>query len=177
MVVPNSPAFDYASNFAFEIWVKPAPSPYPSYQAIACNTLYPSTGWLLATDFNGGLIFQTGDGVGGQGWALTVTSLTGGVWNHVAAVVTQGQKRLYLNGTLVATGGGAGFPSTQPLKIGGACGGLHQPLGFSYDHAAIYRRALSDSEVQAHASNPATPAAPAPLSTWRLDESPPAAGC
>jgi hypothetical protein len=174
MSLPNSPDFDYSGSFSFEIWVKPAAS-YGNYQAIACNTLYPSTGWLVATDIGGGLIFQTGDGSGSQHWAKTTTSLVSGVWNHVAAVANGSTMLLYLNGTLVASASGVGFPTTQPLKIGGACGtpqqGLMPPFGFSYDHAAIYRRVLSASEVQAHYNAPAVPPSPAPLSMWRLDES------
>lgn len=168
MQVANSPDFDYGT-FSFEIWVKP-PASYPFYQAIACNTLYPSTGWLLATDLNGGLIFQTGDGSGAQGWAKTATSLTQGQWNHVVALASGNSKSLYLNGALVATGAGTGSPSSQPFHVGGACGGLEIPSGFSFDQAAIYRRALSTAEVQARFASPDTPLSPGPLSSWRLDE-------
>ncbi|MFN0155984.1 MAG: LamG domain-containing protein [Gaiella sp.] len=170
MEVPNSPDFNYASNFAFEIWVNPGSHALETYRAIACNTLYPATGWLLGTNFNGGLIFQSGNGIGGQGWALTSTSLTANAWNHVAAVVESNAKKLYLNGVLMATGGGAGFASTQTLKLGYCPNALNPGIGFSYDHARIYQRALSATEVADHFNNPGAPASPAPISLWRLDE-------
>ena len=49
MNVPNSTDFDFGSAFSFEIWVNPGANPFVTYRAIACNTLYPSQGWLLAT--------------------------------------------------------------------------------------------------------------------------------
>jgi RHS repeat-associated protein len=173
MNVPNSVDFDFGSAFSFEIWVNPGANPFVTYRAIACNTLYPSQGWLLATDRGGGLIFQTGDGGGfPRGYALTDSvSLIANSWNQVVATETNNNMSLYLNGQLVATGSGNESASSKPLEIGhGACDGLIVPSGFSYDHAALYHRVLPASEVLSHYNNPSAPPSPAPVSLWRLDE-------
>jgi len=174
MNVPNSTDFDFGSAFSFEIWVNPGANPFVTYRAIACNTLYPSQGWLLATDRGGGLIFQTGDGGGfPRGYALTDSvSLTANNWNQVVVTESNNNMSLYLNGQLVATGSGNESATSKPLEIGhGACDGLIVPSGFSFDHAAIYHRVLGASEVLSHYNNPSAPPSPAPLSLWRLDES------
>ncbi len=176
MEVPNSTDFDYSSNFSFEIWVNPGANPTGTYQAIACNvdyTISTSAGWLLATDVGGGLIFQTGDGsIGaGLGWALEHSvNLSANSWNQVVAVVRSGAKEIWLNGVLVASGFGGGYPSSVPLKVGRCPTALNYPLGYSFDHAAIYQRALSGTEIADHFSDPGAPAAPAPISLWRLNE-------
>jgi YD repeat-containing protein len=174
MNVPNSTDFDFTNAFSFEIWVNPGANPYVTYRAIACDTLYPSQGWLIATDRGGGLIFQTGDGGGfPRGYALTDSvSLTANSWNQVVATDNSNNMSLYLNGQLVATGSGGDTASSKPLEVGhGACDGLIVPSGFSFDHAAIYHRVLSASEVLSHYNDPGAPPSPAPISLWRLDES------
>src|SRR5919197_3499777 len=173
MNVPNSTDFDFTTAVSFEIWVNPGANPYVTYRAIACDTLYPNQGWLIATDRGGGLIFQTGDGGGfPRGYAFTDSvSLTANSWNQVVATDNNNNMSLYLNGQLVATGSGGDTASSKPVEIGhGACDGLIVPSGFSFDHAAIYHRVLPASEVLAHYNNPSAPPSPAPISLWRLDE-------
>jgi len=97
MTVPNSPDFnDSTGTFSIEMWVKPSGpgGTYGSYRSLACNTVFPSMGWLLATDVGGGLIFQNGDGGSGRGYAKTATSLVNGAWNQVVAEFDHGTLRL-----------------------------------------------------------------------------------
>jgi Concanavalin A-like lectin/glucanases superfamily len=83
--------------------------------------------------------------------AADTVNLTFNRWYHVAGTVdANGVARLYVDGTLVATGPSAAFPTNtiQPVNIGKHCGSGNQweHNGF-IDDVRIYNRTLSAAEV------------------------------
>ncbi|MCA9067164.1 MAG: hypothetical protein KDA96_29095, partial [Planctomycetaceae bacterium] len=80
-------------------------------------------------------------------------------WQHVAYTVDAGssEQRLYLNGTLVASGSNADaiFFQNNGHYIGGNVGGADKLFSGLIDDARIYTRALSADEIAALAANEA----------------------
>jgi chitodextrinase len=82
-------------------------------------------------------------------------------WTHVALTYDLATLRLYVNGTQVATHGATGAiqTTTNPLWIGG-----NSPYGEYFqgliDEVRVYKRALTQAEIQTDMSTAITPTAP-----------------
>src|SRR4030095_15296232 len=82
-------------------------------------------------------------------------SLTDGQWHHIVGTVDGTTKRLYVNGVLVGSQTMGGPPTPVLLRLG--AGLTYNPVPGQYlngtlDEAAVYWKALSDSQVAAHYS-------------------------
>ena len=84
-------------------------------------------------------------------------SLTANAWHHVALTYRPGERKLYVDGTLVASNAPSGTALTgadagEILTIGSLPGGTGTFNG-SIDDVRIYNRALSAAEVASFAQN------------------------
>jgi protocatechuate 3,4-dioxygenase beta subunit len=117
---------------------------------------------------NGSVIAKTTSSLGTDGYGLgqlgpdtfgfwlndrannrVTTTLTTGVWQHVAATYDGSTMRLYVNGVLVSSSpftGSINHSNTSVLIGGGLADG---PWKGGVDELAIYNRALTPSEIQA----------------------------
>jgi hypothetical protein len=79
-----------------------------------------------------------------------------GRWTHLAVVYAAGRVTCYEDGRVVETRAlarPAVFDQPGPFGIGGSGSGFQGPLdGASLSEVAVYPRALSAAEVQAHAA-------------------------
>ena len=92
---------------------------------------------------------------GSQGIFLnSVTSLSLGVWYHVAATVQGATVKLYINGVLDSSGTTpvAATTTTDPLTFGHTGNWGYTPYPGALDDIRIYSRALSAAEVASLAS-------------------------
>jgi hypothetical protein len=106
-----------------------------------------SGGWILAYDNGGNLAYR----VGGKTFttARTTASVRNG-WHHLSLTVSGGTARLYIDGSLVHTGTGAGTtPAKMPwhLMRNGSLSGRTRGRG---DEVAVYGSALSATTVSQH---------------------------
>ena len=146
-------------TIAFLVNVK-ASQPWQRVLDVGVNSglsVNPNTGTkymnLLPTNNPNGLVFAiTNNGFTSE-QKLSTTGLSAGVWTHLAVVLSSGQGRLYVNGTLAAG------PSAilRPADLGNIDYAFIGKSGFpadpmfdgQVDEFRVYSRALSDSEVLA----------------------------
>jgi PKD repeat protein len=135
----------------------------------------PSGGWLLAFDSAGTLRYR----VGGSGFdtGRPIATVRDGQWHHLVATKSGTSARLYLDGTEIHSGGGAGStPAAGPWHVMRNGTNANFSEGEA-DEVALYTRALSAAEIKAHydlARGLAT--APLPPETRPPVLDPPAAG-
>ena len=158
--VPHAASLDVGDTFTVEAWVKRNSFGAPDYQAVASQG---ANSWLLAFNASNRLVLRqakVGDLVSST---RTVTD-TG--WHHVAVTKSGAAVKLYIDGADVTGGVTARTMAnnTLPLSIG-------QSSGTSYwngtlDEVALYRTALTASQLQAHydagAVTPSPPPSPPP---------------
>ena len=103
-VLSNSTAWDFASGFTIEAWVKPQKLPGGGARLVDKITPGGSDGFLFDTHPGNSLRFICGQSILRQNDALPADQ-----WTHVAAVADSaaGGCRLYVNGRLAATDAGA----------------------------------------------------------------------
>jgi hypothetical protein len=118
LTTPNSSAWDFgSSDLTIEAWVYIAANSTPDQDgnraASICNTWAATTGIIAPTGWTftiGGTTATTGTSLALDSWSsianatlyrstISVPQLT---WNHVAATVSSGTRRLFLNGSLIA---------------------------------------------------------------------------
>jgi hypothetical protein len=126
-----------------------------------------SAGWILAFDSSGQVAYR----VGGSQFATgrSTASVRDG-WHHVVLTVTGGTTAWYLDGVPVATAAGAGAAAAAlPWHVMGNGPATVQRTRGRADEVAIYREALTATEVEQHfragrgAADTTAPAAPAGL--------------
>ncbi|MEU5947577.1 beta-N-acetylglucosaminidase domain-containing protein [Micromonospora sp. NPDC047465] len=150
---PRSPRTDLRGAFTLEAWVKlDTLAPAPGQAIIESYTGPAVNGYALrVTD---GVLQAWSLGAAGKGYGLVTgrTRLTPNRWHHVAAVFDGSRLTVYLDGvadnsaaTSVSPGSG-----TASVKLGGRGDDANQRLQGDLDEAAIYDRALTAAELEAH---------------------------
>jgi len=166
----------------FEAWIKPDQAATGQFQNL-----------LSKRDYTGGLGFEyqfvinpsgllhfdrSLDGFNNAGIVTSNVPVASGVWQHVAVTVQNGFVTLFINGTVVGGGNGAGGPSANtgaPVQIGTAIGATSN---FQYrgqiDEVATYGTALSTAQILSHYQSAATGTYSTtvlshnPIAYWRL---------
>jgi len=154
VTIPRTAAMDVGDGeFTIAAWIKPR---FPRKAGIIHLGAQDYTqGWRLEQSDNRGTLRLETAGPGGQPNG-TISSPTGVIrpetWQHVAAVVSRGKKeaRLYVNGFVVARGE-IGAANLDNPKMDVHLGGLPNVDAFrgELDEVRLYRRALSEAELQA----------------------------
>jgi chitodextrinase len=157
--VPSSSSLNLGSTMTLAAWIKPAVS-QGGWRTIMQRQ--PDAYFLNASTSAGNNFPGGGATTGGSINTVTGTAAAPvGSWTHVALTYDGTSLRLYVNGTLVKTGGAGGTvqTSTSPLWIGG-----NSPYGEYFqgviDEAQVYNRALSVTELQDLMAHPLVPPVP-----------------
>ncbi len=156
---PQSPLLDLGNQFTMETWVYLPRSPTP-YGVIMGKVNISSTGndpnkhYVLETLELGQLDFIQTTGQPGSYRSISASSpLPLQQWVHVAATLSSGTMRLYINGQEVATGASPGTPAgtDAPFALGGGAEfGLRNCCWLQSGYlrqARVWNRALTQSEI------------------------------
>jgi hypothetical protein len=154
----NSPDFDFTSSLSMEAWVNMRDNRcFPAYYPAIIGKGY-STGSYSLHVRNGnrpncGFLWSELDGDNQRSYYQpTEAVLMDREWNHVATTYDGEVLRIYINGHEVGQGlrGRVAIQkSKDALQIGWIPGGCDQFFG-AIDEVALYKRALSPSEIYAH---------------------------
>jgi hypothetical protein len=154
--VPYSAALQHNTQFTLEAWVNP--SALSGTRVLICSrNQFFSSGYELALN-NSQARFRTGTSTspGFETWNdLSGGSLTAGEWHHIVGTYDGTTKRLYVDGALVGSQPIGVLATPVLLRLG--AGLTYNPVPGQYlngtlDEAAVYWKALSDSQVAAHYS-------------------------
>ncbi len=145
--INHSPSLDISTPITLEAWIKPTTLP-----AAGGFASIVSKREQYSLQFNGPLleftIMQLGARRRLQAPAGTVVA---GQTYHVVGTFDGTTRRLYVNGTQVASGTLAGGATkTTNMLILGSCTGFNEYLRGTLDEVAVYGTALSAARVQAH---------------------------
>jgi hypothetical protein len=107
---------------------------------------------------------------GAQQAAIGATTVSPGVWHHVAAVYDGTTIKLYLDGVLDGSVVSSFAPTdgSASLKIGARGDDANTRLNGLIDEVRIFNRALSEAEIQSLMTNDSTPPVIAPVVTGNL---------
>lgn len=183
-VVPQGAAFttslSIGTSFTMECWVSlEAASPYGVIMGKPNNPRGndPFMNYVIGLDQVGtSLVFVQTTGQPGAYRQITATTPTPfHTWTHVAAVLDSGIVKLYVNGQLVASGPSPGPPAGTgvPFALGGAIPdgqNLCCSVNAALRQARIWSRALSQSEIEAYASETLTGDESGLIAYWPLDD-------
>ena len=170
-VIPGDDSFNWGKDdsFSIEFWMRGVPGQTcvgsgTSYNEVIIGRDDSSTAlhWWLGCQSTGGKAhfqFQDTDGNDDGGILVSTAPINDGTWHHLVGVRdgSSSMNRLYVDGAEVASVGytyTAGFNSdSAPLNIGwlNLSGGYH--FEGDLDELAVYNRALSGTEIQAHYNN------------------------
>lgn len=134
------------TTLAVEAWVKTAST--GSDRAFWTNrqaSALPATAVMLGVDLNGKFYVHAN----GLGRGVSVTSINNNTWRHVVWVQNGSTAELYIDGVLDYTAGAPFSANTLTVTIGSDPEVPTFWLG-SIKEVAIYPRALSLAEIQAH---------------------------
>jgi hypothetical protein len=143
------------STFSLEIWVQTSTL---AKGRTLWSTQGSNTGWSLNTGSSGSLRISIGDGsklrVQDSGYVLQP-----GVRYHIIVTYDGSRARIYVNGSLVATGSAVTMVApgaSSPMRFGAPNGSPSQLTGQYWpgtiDDASFYTRVLTGSQVAAHYS-------------------------
>ena len=155
-------------NLSLTAWVKWAGSTSGN-QFILNNGHTAYNGYGLFVNQNSNLVIL----VGGQAFVTSSSTLSAGVWTHVAAVRESGTWKLYVAGNQVPLSGGTTTAPNVPTErttVGSNHEGSENFSGL-IDDARVYDKALSASDI-AVLVPPSAPTAPAGgnlKAQWRME--------
>ncbi|MFA6486192.1 MAG: LamG domain-containing protein [Candidatus Magasanikbacteria bacterium] len=149
-------------QLTLEAWVKPELNPGQSYHTVIAKFTY----FLLTISNNGDLRADITNSSGTRVYFSVPNAVAFAQWNHLAMTYDGAMIRLYVNGVKVGEKIQTGNVSTvtSNINIGSTNGSADMFKGL-IDEAKIYKRVLTDSEIQASfASLNFTPNMPSNLS-------------
>lgn len=153
--------FEGRTAYSIELWAKRTTTREDQYRTLLSKSAASGsrrTGWhvflLPAGDpLEHCVAIETYDGTSTWDGLLGTTSLAAGVWYHVVfTFASDGTSHVFLNGGVDATGTNpltiAATPATA--KIANNSDGVGNPFRGQIDEVALYDRALTPAQVQAH---------------------------
>jgi hypothetical protein len=145
--VNNSPSLNLSAPFSIEAWIKPSKLPAAGQFASVLTKAE-----SYAIQFNGPRLEFTIMQLGvRQRLQAPANAVVAGQTYHVAATFDGTTRRLYLNGTEVASAPLAGNPSSSVSNVYvGSWNGSREFFAGTVDEAAVYSTALSAARVTAH---------------------------
>ncbi|MFH1725245.1 MAG: LamG-like jellyroll fold domain-containing protein [Elusimicrobiota bacterium] len=149
-------ALDFSGNgFTLEAWINPS-AITGDWRAVIAKTGWDDTSrwsYNLQVTYHGALHSTF---VNEHGWGFSLyspnDSIQTGIWQHVAAAYDGAMLRLYIDGAEVASreAGGVLRRNAYPLSIGRWYSPDPNPFAGGIDEVAVYERALTPAEIQAH---------------------------
>jgi hypothetical protein len=147
LTVPSNAAFAYGTgDFTWELWVymnSTSGNRYILDHGLEGGTL----------TYNGGLRYYNPTTGIGSALYTTAPTLTAGTWNHIAVARQSGTTRLFLNGTLVASGADSNNFASASVTIAQYGGG-----GLYYNGYISSTRIVKGTAVYTSAFTPPTTA-------------------
>jgi putative membrane-bound dehydrogenase-like protein len=145
--MPPAPelAFKAADQFTVSAWVHLAAVPEGGWKGVVTKSREQAPWWGLWLEAGGRWVFGGPENLTGP------TAIEG--WQHVCGVQDGQNRKLYLNGHLVATGKAVDGSGGGELWLGGAAT-VKEHFGGSLGEVRLYRRALDAGEVSHLAANP-----------------------
>lgn len=145
--VTNSPSLNLAAPLSLEAWIKPSRLPAAGQFA---SVLTKAESYAL--QFNGPRLEFTIMQFGvRQRLQAPLNAVVAGQTYHVVATFDGTTRRLYLNGSEVASGPLSGGPSSSASNVYvGSWGGASEFLAGTVDEPAVYNTVLSAARVLAH---------------------------
>jgi glucose/arabinose dehydrogenase len=145
--VPDANSLDLTTGMTLEAWVRPTAG--GNWKTVLLKEQPGHLAYALYshedTGRPSGHVFTT---AAGDTWTGAPAALALNTWSHLAMTWDGLTRRIYLNGTQVASGAltGTAVTSTSPLRIGGNTIWSEWFTG-QIDEVRIYNRALSAAEV------------------------------
>lgn len=155
-------AFNFAGDFAFEVWIKAPLGSNPGTRVIIGQP--GSTDFWLGTDNGGYPNFTIGGGT-----TTGTFVVNDGKWHHLAAVRQSGSKYLYVDGILAASGSNANtLVAGGDLELGAYTGAYN--FKGSLDEVKIWNTARTQAQVVADMTACATGVQPGLLLYYNFEE-------
>jgi hypothetical protein len=173
--VPNAAALNSSGAMSLEAWIRPSPLPATS------ATLARKEGqYLVRLTWNGAVTFRLWKGSGLTEVTTPAGAIGGGSWSHLAVTWDGATMRVYVGGTLRASGplAAPANVTTQDLYLGSSYNS-YDYLAAAVDEVAVYGAALPAARVQAHYAaatsvdtTPPSPTLVAPANGSTVDATP-----
>jgi glucose/arabinose dehydrogenase len=148
--IPSSPSLNVSTGVTVEAWVKPSAMPgLGSSGTIAMKASDPPYAyWLQVTDNDRA---KFGVGVGGVNRPLSAGGVVAvGSWYHLVGTYDGTVQRLYVNGGLVASQALSGNVDTVAGDFRIGTTRASEFFKGAVDDVAVYNKALTPAQVQAH---------------------------
>lgn len=153
--VADCPLLQFGTgDFTVECWICPTEldvdSPHKRRRLLDKGR-YPDTWWNVDITSDGRIRMELADSAKQSGTTESDGAVRQGVWNHLAIVVDRKnfQTRYYLNGRLDSTKPlPAGFQGQLDMTDKSLTTGIWQPFIGLLDDLKIYRRVLTEGEIQ-----------------------------
>jgi hypothetical protein len=158
--VADNDTFDWAADasFTIEYWMNTNQSTAGNRVIVGRDDAATNLHWWTGPNGSAIATFQLRDTNGNGNSISGGAALNNGAWHHIVCVRDNSvnENRLYVDGSWVNTLSWdytAGFGGTVPINIGFLnLGGRYRYHG-ALDEVAIYNKALTDTEIQAHYDN------------------------
>lgn len=168
--LPDDDIFDLTNDFTLEAWIYADEWQTNVWEGtIIGKDQDPNTGFVLRTGANGTLSFTVGTGA----W----TEVTSGpvmseqTWHHVAAVLTGGESKIYVDGILVGTGPcPASLSSSTNILIGESSGFSGRIFEGRIDEVRIWNIVRTNEEIATDRSIDLPNTTPGLIAYYKLDE-------
>ncbi|MFW9914921.1 MAG: LamG domain-containing protein [Candidatus Thorarchaeota archaeon] len=169
VIIPDSPNLRLGTDMTIELWVKTSTMPSDWVRLVGKGVTYRNYGvWIQAG--TGRILWQIYSS-GGNIDLLGTSTVTDGVWHHVAVTYNGSIMAIYIDGSLDGSAAYTQTPSTSgdPLKLG--YGGIHDFYEGLLDEVRIINSSLTAAMVRAdHASSPKYPIRPATVAWYQFRE-------
>ncbi len=158
----DADSLDWATtdSFSIELWMKTDSTSTSGTQVlIGRHDASTQVQWWVSRYTGGTTGFYIRDQDGNDGWILGSKNLADLQWHHVVAVrdAAVNEMRIYVDGQLDGVATNVSFSQDIKLKVDLNIGWMNQGAGFhfigSLDEAALYKKALSLTEIQQHYTN------------------------
>jgi len=145
--LPDDPIFDLTDNFTLEAWIYADEWSNNVWEGtIIGKDMDPNTGFVLRTGSNGTLSFTVGNG----SWTEIISGpvMNEQTWHHVAAVLSNGQFEIFIDGLSVGVGACApSLSSNTNMLIGESAGFSGRIFEGRIDEVRIWNVARTNEEI------------------------------
>lgn len=153
VAVPDDSSLDITGALTIEAWINPDVIS-PEKTIVIKGTANQCVNYGLVAK-NGNLAYVSSGDCGWNGEGLN-SALNLGVWQHVAAVSSGNNLKLYINGSLtddITLISAIGSPNNQELWIGNSTAVLPNYLNSKIDELRIWNLARTQTEIQNNMNN------------------------
>tara|TARA_R110001592_G_scaffold138511_5_gene357761 strand:+ start:63116 stop:67732 length:4617 start_codon:yes stop_codon:yes gene_type:complete len=171
IVIPDSPVLDISDELTVMAWVKPSAFPASDLMTIVSK----DTNFEFHIDPTGKVLWWWNNSSGAsRSFTSNNTSLTLDQWHHVAITYSKsaGSQKIFIDGVETNTQSYANeslINNSLPLFIGTDYNYRSRDFNGNIDEVKIFKRALSSSAIQKHASE-TRPCASCTLSSFDISQ-------